>query len=1362
MTQQAEAAAEDFKKGLIDGMREAAREVDKVEDAVDDVGKTAKKAGEESANAFEKAASAYKVAAAAALSVAGAFASIRKVLSDGDAFGDVRDAFTESAQAAGVAADALRNNLSEALEGTVSNFDLMVLANKAFASNLPVEAFDELAFAARKFAERTGGDATEAMDQLIQALRTGRESALIPFGIAVKGGVVVLDQLTKQTVEQANASGGASTALEGLVKTFKDLYSDTAAAVNESQEYARYLRALGETAEIVGSVLGGVFSTAVKFGSAIASFTAPALESLNALLRDLANGFALVGELSAQVARKEMPSISKAAATVARELAKVSKETDKAGKVTIRLKKDASEAGKALGKDVADGARKAAEEIEKLWREATTNIEKAFGFKTILEAKVEKEVQAAFQQFSTSDAALVSALDKINKALLDGILDPEDAKKRVDILMDAIDSELQKRQKTTAAGLGGKASPSSAESFLGGLFGFDPSQIGEVDFEVLGSTIGSGVQQSIQMGLEGITRDNAAAFGAAVGGVIGAVVGTIVPVIGTAVGAAVGTVVGGVIGSVAAQLGEDKKGTEIRKQIDSFFAELFDVNRVSAVINGQIVRINDLVFEGLTNFGGQVDFGGEGFFDVINGMSEQARAGVTGLGAAFGELAGVTEEEARLIGAALVNNIGTSLENLRELVKATGKSFEDLSEAMLQAFYDGILTIEELYEGMKKLEEVFSVGFPDAIGDVTRALDNLNTAMQDGRGSRALFDSIRDAAQEATEVGMSFDTLVAQLGSALGLTAQQAVVLMEFLKKKGIDTAAELRDASIAELLALLEAARRIVDAGQDIAAGAAAADQVTVPTDPTAGVEPPGLFNRGGPVSSGSSGGSGNSASRAADERKREAQRQREELYKLLTASAQYEKILASLNSESITQVEASKQIRELYREISSATKALEDAEKRYKKALEDRGKSQKELAKIAAEVDRAQKRVDDLTDRARQANAVPKFDISGALALTQTVNELAIVSRAAGLSLEGLTGPLVEGFLRGKVSITDFRTELDKLEETFSDGIPKAAGDVGQAIRNLFEGGKSGGLFSVDAFKDVFAEYEELFSSQSSDRRKAQLAQLTAEFDQARDALQNAINGGASPGSIDDLRTQFDGARKALEDFKQTPNKAGLEDLRDTLRGILSPDQTDAFFEALRANGVTTFDQIRTAGPEAITRILASLDELGFGFGETSERVKGIIGELDRATVAQSEGKDVLKEALDLVTNFNVASERLGPSFDSAATAVERMEGPLAAIASRVSDTVNLLSQLGGNTFDNDVVLNVRVQGENGAVNLVDVLFGDGAGSDGGAGGSGPGLNADEEREFQGLKRRRQNGRLSASDRARFIDLRRRRNGR
>lgn len=1347
VTEQATKAAEAFKEGLIEGLRDAAREADKAEKKIQEVGEESKKAGEKASTGFSSLQKkiivvnqALEVAQKAFAALQGTVAKFVQVVSDGDKFGDITTAFENNAKAAGVLADELRGNLSAAFDDTISDIELLSTANKAFALGLDPKQFDDLAAAAKRYADATGGDARQALDELISGVNTGREAFLRKFG-TVKDGVLILDAFNAATAKSGQEQANVTDIIEQFRASLSNTYNRVAQAINESEALALAIKgittAISTLLELLGDLIVG-----------FVDLTNRAIKFLRGELEKVINGFAVLGELFAQIGRKETPSLSKAIGAVASQMKAADKEGGKVEKVLVKLG--------GASKKTADELKKFEKAISDAFEQSDINLNELLGLESFVIPgtldSLRDRLKKAFLFINPNE--IRAELVKVRTAFLDGITGtPEEIAAETQKRLQIIASEAQK-VKDALEGENPLAKKDEEK--------VDPAKIFGIEIDGMSKQLAAAIEGSINNALSlvaqevsaGLGREQAAAIGQTIGTAIGAAIGA---VYGSPEGGAIiGGVVGQILGTIAAKLGGDSAGTRTRKDIDRYFADIFDADRISVVVNGQLERIKDLTFEGGTLFGGGVDFGGENFFGVFNTMSQEAQAGLTGLGAAFAEFAGVREEEARLIGAAFTNNVGTSIENIRALVQSTGKGFEELGEAIVQAFYNGLISIEEFYQGMKQLEDVFAVGFADAIGDVDRAIENFNTALADGRGSRQLINSIRDMAAEAEEIQLSFPALVDRIGQSLGFTAQQTTTLLEFLKNQGIDTVEELKNASLAELAAFLEGIRRIM-------AGASTIAELPTPiSNPTEGVEQPGLFTRGGPtpsatVAGGAAGTGLNDAKRKAEALRKEREREFQSLYKLVTASAQYENILAAINSQQLTQKEGTKEIRDLFDEVKKATNALEKAEDNYQKALKKRKGN---LAEASRAVEEARDALNKLTETGNKANEIVlKFDTSRVLPLVKTINEFGIVAKAAGVSLAGMVSTLVEGFIRGRKSLSDFRTELEKLEDTMGGGIPGAVGAVGEAIDNLFRGGRNGGLFSIDAFKDIFAEIEEQFKTTFGERRRSELQRLTTDFNQARDAYQALLaTPGAAAKDLNEAKARLEGAQKALNDFNATKPTASFADLRFELEKKLSPKQVDIFFEGLRNAGIDSFEGVRNASAETITRILSDIDKMGFGFGETEESVRAWIKGLDDAAIAQTNGNDILGEALRLVQDFNSFSGQLPSLFNATAVEVAAMNGPLAAVSQQVSDIFNKLASLGDAPFNADVVLNVAVGGNNSALKLVDVLFGDGSNIVDDGDDSGPGVGGLTDRQRgrrRFLRRKKRQGGLTAREQAQLDKL-------
>ena len=819
-------------------------------------------------------------------------------------------------------------------------------------------------------------------------------------------------------------------------------------------------------------------------------------------------------------------------------------------------------------------------------------------------------------------------------------------------------------------------------------------------------------------------------------------------------------------GEALAELGKDLQGTVERKQIDKYFVDIFDGNRIGVLIEGQIYRavsngvvtigqtleeikpqiqrISDIVFEGFTPFAGMVKFGGENFFNYFNTLSASVQNTFTGVGTALGLLQGVSAETAKLIGAAITNNVGGSLQNLQVIVQATGESLETLSEAVVKAFLDSSLSIEEAYNSLLQLQGIFEKGIPGAVGAWKEALKNFGTAVKENLSGRYLIDSFRDIASEGMEAGETFERIGAEIAGSLGLSGDQIQLFFVAMRNAGITNLSQLENASTESLISILAIAQKIKDG-----IAVTAEDVAKIPIIPTAKA----------PSSSGSRRAKEKSPAEIAAEL---LKKQREEARELTQESQEYLKIIEKINAGQLTSVQAGKEIKQINADILKLIKDRDDTEKKLNAELDKGTKGNaKTIAELSAALQKLEERLGKVKEKATETKREYKdLDLTAIMPLIRSQNTLGLVARQVGVSLQTNVDILVKGFLQGRKSIKEVNDEINKTKELLGPGIPNAVGAVTDAFQNLIDAGRQGGQFSAEAFTDIFAEFREKFVKEGSAFQQAQRKILNDNLDTARKALLAAVG----PEATEAARKALDVAKKAIEDFKNTPVAPDLSDLRDQLRNSFNPADVEKFFQALDESGLKSFEELEGASAEAIVGILGRLEELGFKFGETSDEAKGINKGLQDAETAANAGLDPLKAAIDLVTSFNNAAGLLPPVFNSTTEAIGGMEGPLAKIKDKISDTIELLGRLGGQTFTNDIVFNIRTTGEQGGKALVDLIFGDGsdASSDTGDGKKTPpkketptketpsntnGKRSDWIRQSPGIYKNRKTGRIVKS---------------
>lgn len=877
---------------------------------------------------------------------------------------------------------------------------------------------------------------------------------------------------------------------------------------------------------------------------------------------------------------------------------------------------------------------------------------------------------------------------------------------------DAAVREYNKKLKETQEGilnirkaiLGTQKDATTGKEAGGGFFGFDLGEMNQQTEAQLAGQVQDSLASIFQAGTDGFTREDVPGISAAAGAAIGAGIAAAFN-LDPATGAQIGSLVGTIVGNALSQFGVDTKGTKERKQIDEYFAELFDGGRLTAIIQGnvrtgisngvvtigeeiaavqpEIQRLSDLVFEGFTPFAGQVQFGGENFFNYFNTLSAEIQNSFNGVGVAIGMLQGLSTEQARLIGAALSNNIGGSLQNLQVLVQQTGETFEDLSQAILKAFRDAQLTAEEAYNALVQLQNIYSEGIPGAIGDFQQAIENLNTSLRKDQPGQQALDSLRDIGSEGQEAAASFDAVISSLGQTFDFTAQQQSRLFEALRLSGITSLQQLAKASDEQLLTLI---RNINAIRQNAEAPLAA-----VPVIPT--------------TTGTRTGGGGRKTDPAAELLKR----QKEEARKLTQESQQYLKVIEQINAGLLSNVDAGKQIKAINRDLLALIKKRDSAEKELNDELDKGAKGNaKRIAELSKTLADLEEKLDAVKEKAKEAERQYKqLDIAGIIPLIKSQNSLGLIAEQIGVSLQKNVDILVKGFLQGRLSIAEVNAEIKKTKDLLGPGIPGAVGAVTDAFQNLIDAGTQGGKFSTDAFVDIFAEFREKFNKEGSAFREAQRKQLVANLDAATKAARTAIGPEASKAAQEALTV----AKKALDDFRNAPLVPDISDLREQLKSTFSPEQVDLFFQALDESGLKSFEELEGASEAAIVGILGRLSELGFKFGQTSEEASGINKGLQDAETAANAGLDPLKAAIDLVKSFNDSAGLLPPVFNSTTTAIGEMEGPLTKVKDKIADTIELLGLLGNNTFENDIVFNIRTTGAQGGEALVNLIFGDGS---------------------------------------------------
>lgn len=208
----------------------------------------------------------------------------------GAAVDDMSNSFNTLSRAAGSTGEAMLGELRAGVLGTLSDFDLMQLANKTLGSGLVKNAEDmgTLAAGARALAKATGGTTKDAFDTLTSAMASGRTATLKQIGVFVDAKVATENYAaahhktaeTMTDADRAQALAGAS--LQALRDRMKLIVPDAAdfgerldqvkvrlenfrdalaVAVSKSPVLSAGLEAIGRAA---AEAFGGKQETAVK------------------------------------------------------------------------------------------------------------------------------------------------------------------------------------------------------------------------------------------------------------------------------------------------------------------------------------------------------------------------------------------------------------------------------------------------------------------------------------------------------------------------------------------------------------------------------------------------------------------------------------------------------------------------------------------------------------------------------------------------------------------------------------------------------------------------------------------------------------------------------------------------------------------------------------------------------------------------------------------------------------------------------------------------------------------------------------------------------------------------------------------
>jgi hypothetical protein len=1048
-----------------------------------------------------------KGAAAAATAYLG-FKGVQGVLNSinvGSQIDDVAVSFENLAEKAGYASNVLLRDLQAASSNTISNFDLMRKSNELLAAGLNAESFDEIVRAARSLSEVTGSDLKQSIDQVSQALITGRDRSLALIGVQVDNAKAAenfarslgttADKLNEAGILEANriaileALKQKQSELGDVTDDAADLVAQMSAKMqNYSDELDRAIATNPELNELLSNLSQIVrdldLTVLINALSGLTSGIAGAINQLkvfNPLIDATATGLDFMATHVQGVfeAFGDVVGIAGDAATSVGLLDKAVKDNNQSlysaldiqDKKTAAQKEDArviAAMTKMYGTNtVATGGNsKAVKELAKSYELAESHVEK---FRQAQERELAtlREAQGEYEELMRDKAkAMTDAAPVLGSVFNDLGIDSNSLSQSI---AGSLESALAEGINLALSGLGNSEDYRATATQLGG----------EIGTAIGGPVIGAFAEQLTNdiVNIGNSSRETFRGVASAMFGPVG------------------GAIADGMFGSSF----EDSAGTALKKSLDKI---LTDVGY-------------DFTFSGNQDLT-------KGLFA---GLGQQAQEQFTIAGDALTVFLGGSTDLGVNLGAVLANN-NVHLSELAEIVESVGGSFESLANEMLMAFYEGELGVIALQD---QLEELYG------IMEGTSTFEDLGAAVQSALNAdgRVLLNSIKAIGVEAQQLGaVTLPQMADILVNRFGIAASQVQIIMSSMTAAGINSVAQLAEATKLTSTAI---AANIGMAQQGLTPN-------NTPVIPLATSTP----KSGGGGSTRSSGG----IDKAASEAKRKAEQQKQAFLRLLNQvqnSAAGRALEKSIAIGVITDGQYTDKIRDLTDSAKVAQKALDDAENKYaatrnkgaekqKKALEDLLKAQKNLDTLLG-VSTGNKSID-----------VNSGFISFAERFAGNIQLIEKAAEAAGLKFDDMREKALKAFLSGDKTFSEAKALL----ADSSKGVAGKSGAVGEVLSRLLSRGESGGIFSIDDLKGLASEAKELGATTLEGLFEGLSGQGASQTDQQAlsIALQNA--GVTALDQLENIST--DVAINVLDIMKQSGAAFGTtsQELRDIAKQI------------------------------------------------------------------------------------------------------------------------------------------------------------------------------------------------------------------
>lgn len=791
--------------------------------------------------------SALSIGGTALRAVKAAAEGMANAIREGSAVDDITTSFKNLSTQAGVASDSLLKKFGDSLGNTIPKVEQMRLANELLVAGIDPTKFELLGKAARALAETTGGSAAQGFEKLSDSILRGNTRALKSIGIIVDetraveefaakhgqaadsvtdfGRVLAIREATMSAFianqsKLGEVTDDAGDRLDQLSASFADGTNRMKEMIAASPELNAFVDSFSEALRNVpwDTFASGINAAIGYFDK----FTANVAEAINGLKFGLTPddlswidtpilkaGYAIdktIADIYSSLERQSTTYKEKVAADIASTFDPsiienvLNPATQSFNNMSVQVdavSKSASKAGKELvGAFGRSGASSAAASIKKT-ADDTKRLEQEFNdfSNTIREMVMGSGPLAEFERliaeaFANSDGEeLVKQIEEIARAA-----------EKAGISLGNM--AAMARNATSGGAEYGPAGNQSDIDFQNTYAGMSP--IGKGLQSILGTStegglqdimqfelVGANIATSIANGIEsGMNSQDWKALASNIGGQIGGALGAEFGLIGSAIGSILGSqLIGGLFDIFG---GKDSRGTAARKAVDKYFADLFEKNHITAVINGELQKIDDLNFgNGTKNFWVE---GGPGW-DLFEGLDGAAQSAFSGIGAGWEqilqEMGYDTEGMSGQMGAILANNLGGEISNLRVMMEAAGKTAEEMGEAILQAFLQGKMSALDMINAINAANGAFAYSGET----IDKAWARIKEA--GWSGGAALTDAIISIGYAAQALGIkTLPELANVMINTFGVAATQVQQFMAAMAAAGVNSLQQLMEAS--------------------------------------------------------------------------------------------------------------------------------------------------------------------------------------------------------------------------------------------------------------------------------------------------------------------------------------------------------------------------------------------------------------------------------------------------------------------------------------------------------------------------------------------------------------------------------------